>query len=108
MTATIAAAPPPVGGQMSLELTASADRARSLPRLESNRDRFDHFAENPAKQLAWSLVDRFVLVSGAGFLAPVARRWKTQLNFDVQPVEFGTLPRYQVKARRFHDRRGLK
>ena len=37
-------------------------------------------AENPAKQLAWSLVDRFVLVSGAGFLAPVARRWKTQLN----------------------------
>ena len=37
-------------------------------------------AENPAKQLAWSLVDRFVLVAGAGFLAPVARRWKAQLN----------------------------
>ena len=37
-------------------------------------------ADNPAKQLAWSLVDRFVVVSGAGFLAPVARRWKTQLN----------------------------
>jgi len=37
-------------------------------------------ADNPAKQLAWSLVDRFILVSGAGFLAPVARRWKTQLN----------------------------
>jgi glucose/mannose-6-phosphate isomerase len=37
-------------------------------------------AENPAKQLAWSLVDRFVMVSAAGFLAPVARRWKTQLN----------------------------
>jgi glucose/mannose-6-phosphate isomerase len=37
-------------------------------------------AENPAKQLAWSLVDRFVLVVGSGFLAPVARRWKTQLN----------------------------
>ena len=36
--------------------------------------------ENPAKQLAWSLVDRFVIVGGAGFLAPVARRWKTQLN----------------------------
>ena len=29
---------------------------------------------------AWSLVDRFVVVSAAGFLAPVARRWKTQLN----------------------------
>ncbi len=37
-------------------------------------------AENPAKQLAWSLVDRFVVIGGAGFLAPVARRWKTQLN----------------------------
>ncbi|MEX1295979.1 MAG: bifunctional phosphoglucose/phosphomannose isomerase [Candidatus Limnocylindrales bacterium] len=37
-------------------------------------------ADNLAKQLAWSLVDRFVVISGAGFLAPVARRWKTQLN----------------------------
>jgi glucose/mannose-6-phosphate isomerase len=37
-------------------------------------------ADNPAKQLAWSLVDRFVVICGAGFLAPVARRWKTQLN----------------------------
>jgi len=37
-------------------------------------------ADNPAKQLAWSLVDRFVIVAGSGFLAPVARRWKAQLN----------------------------
>jgi glucose/mannose-6-phosphate isomerase len=37
-------------------------------------------ADNPAKQLAWSLLDRCVLVAGSGFLAPVARRWKTQLN----------------------------
>ena len=37
-------------------------------------------ADNPAKQLAWALVDRFVLVIGSGALAPVARRWKTQLN----------------------------
>ncbi len=37
-------------------------------------------ADNPAKQLAWSLLDRFVLVTASGFLAPVARRWKTQLN----------------------------
>ena len=35
---------------------------------------------NPAKQLAWSLVDRLPIVEAAGFLAPVARRWKTQLN----------------------------
>lgn len=32
-------------------------------------------------------------------------RWKTQLNFDLEQVEFGTLPRYALKARRFHDRR---
>jgi phenylacetate-CoA ligase len=37
-----------------------------------------------------------------------ALRWKTQLNLDIQPVEFETLPRYQVKAKRFHDKRGEK
>lgn len=37
-------------------------------------------AENPAKQLAWSLLDRFSIITASGFLAPVARRWKAQLN----------------------------
>lgn len=36
--------------------------------------------QNPAKQLAWSLVDRLPVVEAGGFLGPVARRWKTQLN----------------------------
>jgi glucose/mannose-6-phosphate isomerase len=35
---------------------------------------------NLAKQLAWSLVDRLPVIEAAGFLAPVARRWKTQFN----------------------------
>jgi glucose/mannose-6-phosphate isomerase len=35
---------------------------------------------NPAKQLAWSLFGRMPVVYGAGLMAPVARRWKTQLN----------------------------
>jgi len=35
---------------------------------------------NPAKQLAWSIMDRLPIVEAAGYLAPVARRWKTQLN----------------------------
>jgi glucose/mannose-6-phosphate isomerase len=35
---------------------------------------------NTAKQLAWTLVDRLPVVEASGFLAPVARRWKTQLN----------------------------
>ena len=37
-------------------------------------------AVNPAKQLAWSLLDRLPVIEGAGSLAAVARRWKTQLN----------------------------
>jgi glucose/mannose-6-phosphate isomerase len=37
-------------------------------------------ADNPAKRLAWSLIDRYAIVIASGFLAPVARRWKAQLN----------------------------
>jgi glucose/mannose-6-phosphate isomerase len=37
-------------------------------------------AGNRAKQLAWTFLDRLPIVEAAGFLAPVARRWKTQLN----------------------------
>jgi glucose/mannose-6-phosphate isomerase len=37
-------------------------------------------SENPAKQLAARLQGRLPVVFGAGVLAPVARRWKTQLN----------------------------
>ena len=35
---------------------------------------------NPAKQLAWSIFGRIPVVYGAGLMAPVARRWKTQFN----------------------------
>jgi glucose/mannose-6-phosphate isomerase len=35
---------------------------------------------NPAKQLAWAMFGRIVIVYGHGAMAPVARRWKTQLN----------------------------
>jgi glucose/mannose-6-phosphate isomerase len=37
-------------------------------------------AQNPAKRLAGQLVGRWVNVYGAGMLAPVARRWKGQMN----------------------------
>ncbi len=37
-------------------------------------------ARNPAKRLAGQLVGRWVNVYGAGILAPVARRWKGQIN----------------------------
>jgi glucose/mannose-6-phosphate isomerase len=35
---------------------------------------------NPAKRMAGQLVDRWVTVIGSGVLAPVARRWKGQVN----------------------------
>lgn len=35
---------------------------------------------NLAKQVAWSLLDRLPVIEGSGFLAAVARRWKTQIN----------------------------
>jgi glucose/mannose-6-phosphate isomerase len=37
-------------------------------------------ARNPAKQLAEKLHERLPVVYGAGILAPIARRWKGQLN----------------------------
>jgi glucose/mannose-6-phosphate isomerase len=52
--------------------TASRMAARCAPDVPT--------AANPAKQLAWSLVDRLVVIAASGALAPVARRWKAQLN----------------------------
>jgi glucose/mannose-6-phosphate isomerase len=52
--------------------TAREMVARCAPRVPT--------ATNPAKQLAWTFVDRFAIVAAGGFLAPVARRWKAQLN----------------------------
>lgn len=37
-------------------------------------------ASNPAKRYAGQLVGRWVTVMGSGMLAPVARRWKGQIN----------------------------
>jgi glucose/mannose-6-phosphate isomerase len=42
--------------------------------------------QNAAKQLAWSFVDSVPVIQGAGFLAAVARRWRTQLNENGKTV----------------------
>jgi glucose/mannose-6-phosphate isomerase len=36
--------------------------------------------KNPAKRIAGQLIGRWITVFGAGALAPVARRWKSQIN----------------------------
>lgn len=41
---------------------------------------------NLAKQLAWSLLDRLPVIEASGFLAAVARRWKTQLNENAKTM----------------------
>lgn len=43
-------------------------------------------ADNAAKRLAWAAVDRLPIVEASGFLAPVARRWKTQINENSKSV----------------------
>lgn len=47
--------------------------------LERNAPSVDTEA-SPAKQLAWSIFGRIPVIYGAGAMAPVAHRWKTQLN----------------------------
>jgi glucose/mannose-6-phosphate isomerase len=37
-------------------------------------------ADNEAKRLAWTIVDRLPVIEASGLLGAVARRWKTQLN----------------------------
>jgi glucose/mannose-6-phosphate isomerase len=55
----------------------------SVEALESLFERLGPSVEtdaNPAKQLAWAMFGRIVIVYGHGAMAPVAHRWKTQLN----------------------------
>ncbi len=48
---------------------------------------------NVAKQLAWAIIDRIPVIEASGFLAPVARRWKTQINENGKSVAaFEELP----------------
>lgn len=48
---------------------------------------------NPAKRQAGQLVGRHVTIFGGGFMAPVARRWKSQINEVAKAVaSFEVLP----------------
>ena len=50
-------------------------------------------ARNPAKRMAGQMMGRIVTVLGAEELAPVARRWKSQINELAKAVsQFETLP----------------
>lgn len=48
---------------------------------------------NPAKYLAWQMLDRFVLIFAAEPLAPVARRWRGQLSENAKTwAQYEELP----------------
>lgn len=56
-------------------------------------------ARNPAKQLAADLVGHVPIVAGAGPLAPVAQRWKTQFNENAKAwAYFEPLPEMDHNA----------
>ncbi|MFP3853411.1 MAG: bifunctional phosphoglucose/phosphomannose isomerase [Anaerolineales bacterium] len=49
--------------------------------------------QNPAKRMAGQLIDRWPTIIGAEFLAPVARRWRTQISELAKAVaQFEELP----------------
>jgi glucose/mannose-6-phosphate isomerase len=65
------------------EIRAAAEAVRSVSAINGPDAPTDG---NVAKQLAWSLVDRLPIIEAGGFLAPVARRWKTQLNENANSI----------------------
>ncbi len=59
------------------ELGNAVDVMRAL---QEKIDAHIPILKNPAKRLAGQLFDRHLTIFASGFMAPVARRWKTQLN----------------------------
>lgn len=56
------------------------DAVSGMRKLQEKIDAAVPVLKNPAKRLAGQLYGRHISVFGSGFMAPVARRWKTQLN----------------------------
>ena len=55
--------------------------------------------KNPAKRMAGQLIGRIAIIYGAGLLAPVARRWKTQINENGKSwAHFEVLPELNHNA----------
>lgn len=69
------------------------DAAQAMRRQEESLRVEVEVAGNPAKRLAGQLMGRWVTVLGADLLAPVARRWRTQISEIAKaPGQFEELP----------------
>jgi glucose/mannose-6-phosphate isomerase len=69
--------------RLKLVREMSADVTETLEVLERNvhiMSAESVVVKNPAKRLAGQMIGRTPIIYGAGITAPVARRWKTQLN----------------------------
>jgi len=82
--------------RLGLVPDASTDIAGAVSAMKSQQEVIraeSPVSENSAKRLAGQLMGRWVTVFGAGALAPVARRWKGQLNEIAKAVaNFEFLP----------------
>jgi len=56
------------------------ETVRVLEKLSTKLDEKSPLSSNPAKQLAQRLYGKLSVIYGAGILAEVAHRWKTQIN----------------------------
>ena len=74
----------------------SSEIASAVGAMRAQRERLSavsSVARNPAKRMAGQLMDRWPIFFGAGLLAPVARRWRTQVNeLAKAPAQFEELP----------------
>ncbi len=57
-----------------------AEMERVLKNMQGTIYESNPLKSNPAKQLATKLHSHLAVIYGAGFLSPVAQRWKTQIN----------------------------
>jgi glucose/mannose-6-phosphate isomerase len=65
------------------ESTAEADLAAAVATIKAQQVDFlpgVPTALNPAKRMAGQFINRWVVLFASGFLTPIARRWKTQIN----------------------------
>lgn len=81
-----------------LELTADpaqgvADAVEEMKRQQKKLKAEVPVVQNPSKRMAGQFVDRWPTVIGADFLAPVARRWRTQIaELSKAVAQFEELP----------------
>jgi glucose/mannose-6-phosphate isomerase len=69
--------------RLGLEVGFPEDQGAFIAKLKAQQENFlpeVPVTQNPAKRLAGQLVGRWATIWGAGILAPVARRWKGQIN----------------------------